>query len=216
MRDVRAPRLYAIADWDVVAGLTPESTNKTEAYLDVVGELVECGIEWIQIRAKRLADGHLYELVERVAERFGTNCSLWIDDRVDVAALLPVAGVHLGQHDLAPAAARSLLGAGCWIGLSTHDLEQVEKADADQSVDVIAFGPVFETSNKVCPDPTVGLASLMRARALTSKPLVAIGGIDAGRAASVFEAGADTVAAIGAFCAASPRAQWSDAVESYL
>jgi thiamine-phosphate pyrophosphorylase len=123
-----------------------------------------------------------------------------VDDRADLAALFPVDGVHVGQRDLPPAAARRVVGGGVRIGLSTHDEEQLAAADADPAVDVIAVGPVFPTTGKEDPDPVVGLSFVRRARERTRKPLVAIGGIDAGNVAEVLAAGADAAAVLGAVC----------------
>jgi len=113
---------------------------------------------------------------------------------------VPAAGVHLGQRDLPPAAARRVVGPDCRIGLSTHDDEQLAAAAADPDVDLVAVGPVFPTASKASPDPVVGLGFVRRARAATSKPLVAIGGIDAGNLAQVLAAGADEVAVLSALC----------------
>ncbi len=114
-----------------------------------------------------------------------------MDDRADLAALFPVAGLHVGQRDLPPAAARRVVGGGVRIGLSTHDEEQLAAADEDPDVDVIAVGPVFPTTGKAHPDPVVGLDFVRWARERTRKRLVAIGGIDAGNLAAVLAAGAD-------------------------
>ena len=86
----------------------------------------------------------------------GSGVRLWVDDRADLAALFPVAGVHLGQTDLPPAAARRVVGEEMWIGLSTHDEEQLRAADADPEVDVVAVGPVFPTTGKERPGPGGG------------------------------------------------------------
>jgi thiamine-phosphate pyrophosphorylase len=131
----------------------------------------------------------------------GSGADLWVDDRADLAALFPVAGVHVGQTDLPPAAVRRALGAGALrIGLSTHNEAQLAAADDDPDVDLIAVGPVFPTASKERPDPVVGLDFVRRARARTAKPLVAIGGIDAANAAAVLAAGADAVVVLGAVC----------------
>jgi thiamine-phosphate pyrophosphorylase len=87
------------------------------------------------------------------------------------------------------------------VGVSTHNLEQVERA-AVSSADYIAVGPVFSTSTKTNPEPMVGLDLLRRARAASDKPLVAIGGITLDLAASTIEAGADSVAVISGILAA--------------
>ncbi|MEA2563328.1 MAG: thiamine-phosphate pyrophosphorylase [Acidobacteriota bacterium] len=197
---MRAPagpsgRIYAIAD---VEALHPTPLPAA------VRAMAEAGIQWIQVRAKQLSGGELCRQMEACCRALeGSGVRLWVDDRADVAALFPppeVAGLHVGQTDLPPAAARRVVGDEMWIGLSTHDEEQLLAADADPDVDVIAVGPVFPTTGKASPDPVVGLSFLRRARELTAKPLVAIGGIDAGNVAQVLASGADTAAVIGAVC----------------
>ena len=194
---MRAPagpsgRIYAIAD---VEALHPTPLSAA------VRDMADAGIQWIQVRAKRLSGGELCRQMESCCRALeGSAVRLWVDDRADVAALFPVAGVHVGQKDLPPAAARRVVGDTMWIGLSTHGEEQLLAADADPDVDVIAVGPVFPTTGKASPDPVVGLDFLRRARGLTAKPLVAIGGIDSGNLAEVVAAGADAVAVIGAVC----------------
>ena len=120
---------------------------------------------------------------------------LVVNDRADVARLAGAAGVHLGQDDLPPAAARELLGPESLIGWSTHGPEQVERGDS-LPVDYLAFGPVFPTATKKDARPVVGCAGLREVRRLTRKPLVAIGGITPANAAEAIAAGADCVAVI--------------------
>ena len=86
-----------------------------------------------------------------------------------------------------------MIGTGKWVGVSTHNLEQFERATAT-SADYVAVGPVFCTSTKTNPDPVVGIDFIRRVRTLTKKPIVAIGGITVDRAAEVIRAGADSVA----------------------
>lgn len=192
------PPVYAIADLAAL-GAVPLP--------DAAAEMAVAGVEWIQLRAKPrrgdppLSDRHLYRLVEEtVAALEGTGAALWIDDRVDLAALFPAAGVHLGQRDLPPAAARRVVGDGVWIGASSHGEGELAAAAEDPEVDVVAVGPVFPTASKENPDPVVGLELVRRARRATEKPLVAIGGIDAGNVASVLAAGADSAAVLSAAC----------------
>ncbi len=189
--------VYAIADVEALAA----TGTRGAGVADAVAAMARGGAAWVQIRAKRLPDRDLLDLAlacRRVLEETGT--SLWIDDRPDVAALCGAAGVHLGQADLPPAAARRLLGPEIWIGRSTHDREQLREAAADPAVDVVAIGPVFATRSKERPDPVVGLDLVRWARAATDKPLVAIGGIDAATIAQVLAAGADAAAVISAVC----------------
>lgn len=189
---LRPASLYAIADAEAL-GETPLPA--------AVLAMAEAGVHWIQVRAKRLSGGALYRSLEeccRVLE--GSGAALWVDDRADLAALFRVAGVHVGQSDLPPGAVRRVVGEGMWIGLSTHEEAQLRAADADGEVDLIAVGPVYATTGKERPDPVVGLPFVRRARRLTARPLLAIGGIDAGNAAAVLAAGADTVVVLGAVC----------------
>lgn len=187
----RVPSLYAIADADVLG---------IERVPPAIAAMAAGGIAWIQIRAKHAADSELARTVERALEGLPAGVTLWIDDRPDVAALYALAGVHVGREDLPPAAARAVVGDACWIGSSTHDLDQVAAADADGDVDVIALGPIFPTRHKQAPDPVVGLEALSRARGLTAKPLVAIGGITAETVVDVIAAGADSAVVLGAVC----------------
>jgi thiamine-phosphate pyrophosphorylase len=119
-----------------------------------------------------------------------------MNDRADLAALAGWDGVHVGQSDLSPEDARIVIGADKVIGVSTHTDAQVIAADAG-AADYVAIGPVFATGTKLDASPVVGLDGVRRARALTRKPLVAIGGITRENARPVIEAGADSVAVIG-------------------
>jgi thiamine-phosphate pyrophosphorylase len=189
--------IYAIADAEALAPL---------AVAAAAAEMAAAGVRTIQLRGKRLSGRQWFEAVESCCRALeGSDADLWVDDRADLAALFPVAGVHLGQRDLPAAAARRVVGEAPWIGLSTHDQRQLAAADADPEVALIAVGPIFPTRGKADPDPPVGLDFLRWARARTAKPLVAIGGIDAGSVAAVLAAGADSAAALGAVCRGDVR-----------
>jgi len=120
---------------------------------------------------------------------------LIMNDRADLCLAAELDGLHVGQDDLSPEAARRIIGPDRWLGVSTHNPEQLAEADKT-SADYLAIGPVFATTTKTNPDPVVGLEGVRRARELTRKPLVAIGGITRANARSVIEAGADAVAVI--------------------
>lgn len=188
----RPAPLYAVADREALA---------PRPLAEAVAEMAAAGVRWIQVRAKRASGVELYRELELCRRRLeGSRVVLWVDDRADLAALVEAAGVHLGQRDLPPLAARAALGAERWIGLSTHGEEEVRRAEADPEVDLVAVGPVFPTRGKERPDPVVGVEFVRRARALTRKPLVAIGGLDAANLAAVLAAGADAAAVLGAVC----------------
>lgn len=116
-----------------------------------------------------------------------------INDRADFANLLDAA-LHLGQTDLPPVAARKIVSDGV-IGFSTHNRNQFERGN-EEPVNYLALGPIYPTTSKAQPDPVLGLDGLRSFRKLTSKPVVAIGGITIADAVEVLEAGADSIATV--------------------
>ena len=132
------------------------------------------------------------ELVRNLCRQAGAL--FVVNDRADIARLLDAA-LHLGQTDLPPSDARRILGPDRVIGFSTHNADQL-RAAAAEPVDYLALGPIFRTHSKDNPDPIVGIDNLRAWRSLTSRPLVAIGGITRLNSASVLGAGADSVAVI--------------------
>ena len=182
-------RLYPITDRQT-SGLS---------HAEQVERLSAGGARLIQLREKNLAPGEFYREAEaalRVARSRGVL--IIINDRVDIAFALRADGVHLGQDDLPPEAARRVLGHGAVIGFSTHNAQQAQRA-ATMPVDYIAIGPICATVTKVKPDPVVGLNELRRIRNLLGPiPLVAIGGITAENAVEITSAGADAVALVSA------------------
>lgn len=182
--------LYAIVDTDGRAD--DDVGGRARAMLDA-------GVRLLQLRAKGVPTERVVELARLLAGLCRAAGALFlVNDRSDIALLVGADGVHLGQEDLPPAAARRLLGPGKIIGLSTHNPEQVLQAAAAGEADYLGFGPIFATASKANPDPVVGVATLRQVRALVALPLVAIGGIDETNAAAVRGAGADAVAMIGA------------------
>jgi thiamine-phosphate pyrophosphorylase len=163
---------------------------------DFARALVDGGAAWIQFRHKGSWTRDVVETLERMS---GLGATLIVNDRADMAALFG-AGLHLGQDDLPVELARRVLRPGQVVGFSTHNEAQLLEADADY----LALGPIFGTASKERPDPVVGLGELRRLRAMTQKPLVAIGGISRATAPAVLEAGADSVAVIGDLLPAEP------------
>jgi len=172
-----------------------------------VSLLADGGATFVQLREKNLPVLDFYNDAKAalsVARQRGVT--LIINDRVDLALAIGADGVHLGQDDLPPDAARKLLGDKAIIGYSTHNVSQAIAA-ASLPVDYVAIGPIFETGTKANPDPVVGLEGLRAVRdAIGNLPLVAIGGITLAGAASVIEAGADSIALISALLSAGPNA----------
>jgi len=127
----------------------------------------------------------------------GRDVTLIMNDRADLALAAGFDGVHVGQDDLEIESVRKVVGSKLIVGASTHNPEQLRLAD-QTSADYLAIGPVFATATKANPDPVVGIEGVTAARQLTTKPLVAIGGISAANAKAVIEAGADSLALISA------------------
>jgi thiamine-phosphate pyrophosphorylase len=197
----KIPRLYPILDAELVLREVAEDRSRREELLwRVVAELADAGVEILQYRNKLDEDAVVIDDARVIREAAPRSMRLILNDRAALVARIGWDGVHVGQEDLTPAEARNQAGATPWVGLSTHNKEQMRAADLEP-VDYLAIGPVFATGSKANPDPVVGLDGVQRARALTSKPLVAIGGITAENAAAVIDAGADAVAVIAAIFA---------------
>lgn len=182
------PRFYPILDTGLCTRRGLDIVSAAEAIL-------AGGAKILQLRHKT----HFSRDVFAQAERIGSHCAaagalFVMNDRADMALLLD-AGLHLGQDDLPAEAARRLIGPERLLGLSTHNDAQL-RAALREPVDYIALGPIFSTASKLNPDPLVGVEELRRLRALTEKPLVAIGGITRANAGEVIAAGADSVAVI--------------------
>jgi len=205
-------RVYAILD----AGCFPN----TQALFAAAEELAGGGCTLLQYRNKSGNARVMLEQARELRRRFGSHpfakgakepalsersepkgwgahdsVRLIMNDRADLCLAAEFDGVHVGQEDLSPESVRKIIGPDRWLGVSTHNPEQLREADLT-SADYLAIGPVFATSSKEKPDPVIGLEGVRRARALTRKPLVAIGGITRANAASVIDAGADSVAVI--------------------
>ena len=182
-------RLYAIVDVDVLRAHGCRVRSFGE-------EMRRAGVGLVQYRNKNGTPEDMLRDAAILREVFaGTGATLLMNDRADLAALAGWDGVHVGQGDLAPADARMVAGAGSIVGISTHVAAEIEAASAS-CADYVAIGPVFATGTKLDASPVVGLEGVRRARMLTRKPLVAIGGITRANARSVIDAGADAVAVI--------------------
>jgi len=180
-------RLYCILD----------SSNfpDTEALCLSASEVVAGGVTLLQYRNKTDDARQMLAQARELKRILGSSVTLIMNDRADLCLAAGFDGVHVGQDDLSPAGVRAVIGNRRWIGVSTHNPEQLAEADKT-TANYLAIGPVFSTLSKANPDPVIGLDGVRRVRALTRKPLVAIGGITRGNCRSVIEAGADAVAVI--------------------
>lgn len=192
----RLPRVYPLTD-EKLSGLS---------HAEQVRWLSLGGATLVQLREKQMSPKEFYEQA-RAAVEVAKQCGvrLIINDRVDVALAVGAHGVHLGQDDMPPEAARKLLGEQAIVGYSTHNVEQAIEA-SELPIDYLAIGPIFTTSTKSNTAPVLGLEGLHAVRqAIGDFPLVAIGGLTSANARDVIEAGADSVAVISALLANSDR-----------
>jgi len=172
------------------------------SHAEQVTRLIRGGATLIQLREKNLSPREFFYQAQAALKVARThNVRLIINDRVDIALALRADGVHLGQHDMPPQAARAMLGDRALIGFSSHNLVQAIAA-ITLPIDYLAIGPIFPTSSKNKPDPVVGLAGVREIKeAVGHLPLVAIGGITAQNIDRVLMEGADSVAVISAVLA---------------
>lgn len=181
------PRVYPIVD--------AANFSSSRDLLDFARKLVSGGATLLQYRNKQGTARQVLSDARNLRLATGQGIRWIMNDRADLCLAAGCDGVHVGQDDLSPEFARTVVKAGKWVGVSSHTIEQAIAADAT-SADYIAIGPIFETKSKEQPDPAVGLESLKKVRAATHKPLVAIGGITPANCRSVIDAGADSVAVI--------------------
>jgi thiamine-phosphate pyrophosphorylase len=183
------PRLYPIVD--------ASSFADDHALFQFVEELLSAGVTLLQYRNKQGSPRQMLSHARELRRIAAGRARLIMNDRADLCLAAGFDGVHVGQDDLPPEAVRGIVGKPLWMGVSTHNVEQLRHA-AQTDADYLAIGPVYATTSKENPDPVVGLDGVRAARALTRKPLVGIGGVTRANARSVIEAGADSVAVISA------------------
>ena len=190
---LKKTKIYAIIDPDFCKGRDPFLSAKAA----IIG-----GAEVIQLRCKNRTDGYIYRTAVDIAKECRKRKVIFlINDRVDIAKLTGADGVHLGQNDIPVKTARSILGSGKIIGLSTHNTKEIREALRSKP-DYIGFGPVFKTKTKMGLPDIVGLMKLKEAARSVLLPVVAIGGINEKNIRSVAEAGADYAALISVICGA--------------
>ncbi len=159
---IQIPRLYAILD--------PSAFREDQTLFRAAEDLTAAGVSLIQYRNKSGNARQMLDHARELKRRLGVSVKLIMNDRADLALVAGFDGVHVGQDDLSPEGARGVIGDQLWLGVSTHNPEQVREAD-QTSADYIAVGPVFATASKANPDPVIGLEGVRRARDVDPKGL---------------------------------------------
>lgn len=196
-------RLYPIVDAELCA-------RASRAPLDVARAFLNAGAAWLQLRCKGMDSGAFLELAEQVvAAANEAGARVIVNDRADVAAMARAHGLHVGQDDLTPSDARTVVGAKAILGLSTHTREQWESA-VREPISYLAIGPVFGSVTKDTGYTAVGLDAVRAASAAARAAglsTVAIGGITLETAPQVIAAGASSVAVISDLLTGDPEAR---------
>ena len=188
MRSLHECRLYGIIDLGYV--------ERRDA-ARIVEQMVEGGVDLIQLRGKNKSIGELMELSAELHEWTAKSSTpLIVNDHPEIARRVPVEGVHVGQNDDTIRLARQKAAREILVGKSTHSLEQARAAQGE-GADYIGFGPIFATPTK--PDYTpIGLEDVRRVHAEVSLPIFCIGGINIDNLLSVIDAGAKRVVMVSA------------------
>lgn len=176
-------------------GLYGILTDPVIGYEALAKIMVDKGVPYIQLRMKRASADEVRKTAIRLRKIVSGASKLIINDHPKIAKDVDADGVHLGQDDISFSLARHILGEKAIIGLSTHNLKQVEAA-CSHNPDYIGTGPVFTTPTKAVPDPVIGLDGMSAMKAAATVPTVAIGGIDLSNIHAVLDRGARNICAV--------------------
>jgi thiamine-phosphate pyrophosphorylase len=181
-------RLYGIIDLGYV-----EARDTAR----IVEQMIEGGVDLIQLRAKNKSIEELVKLAKELHELTAKSAApLIVNDYAEVASSTPVEGVHVGQDDDSIEIVRRRVKRDILVGKSTHSLEQARAAERE-GADYIGFGPIFATPTK--PDyAPIGLENIRRVHAEVNLPIFCIGGINIDNLQSVIDAGAKRVVMVSA------------------
>jgi len=187
------PRIYPITD---------KSLARKSSHFAILKELAQGGARFVQIRDKDTPVRELLRDLEKCRKYAETHkITLILNDRCDLVLSANLMGVHLGQDDIPPESARTLIGKKRIIGYSTHNLSQARQSSG-LPVDYIGFGPVYATATKANAGSAAGLKKLAQVCRAATTPVVAIGGIGLEEIRPVLKAGAASAAVISAIMTA--------------
>ena len=188
MNALRECRLYGIIDLGYAEGSDAAR---------IVEQMIEGGVDLIQIRGKNKSLGELVDLAAELHEFASTSSTpVIVNDHAEVAARVPIEGVHVGQDDDSIQTVRQKAAREILVGKSTHSLEQARAAQRERA-DYIGFGPIFATPTK--PDyAPIGLENIRRVHAEVHLPIFCIGGINIDNLQRVIDAGAKRVVMVSA------------------
>ncbi|GAB3528620.1 thiamine phosphate synthase [Pontibacter brevis] len=183
---------------------------------EVVEAAVKGGVDLVQIREKNLTEKAFLKKTQQLKELLDRyQVPLIVNDNLQVAVQSKAAGIHVGNNDMAPAA---ILKEWAACGILGYSLEYEEHLHSTHAAlaDYLALSPVFSTPTKQDTVTEWGLDGISRIRALTAKPLVAIGRVSEANAADIVKAGADCLAVVSAICSAPNPARAAERIRNEI
>jgi thiamine-phosphate pyrophosphorylase len=196
-RDPSIYRICLVTDRELAGG---------RSLVDVVGAAVQGGVTMVQLREKTATTREFLEEARALKALLAPHgVPLVINDRVDIALAVDAEGIHVGQKDMPVAQVRAL-APGRIVGLSITNAAQMVGADT-QMCDYLGVGPLYLQQTKPDASTPLGVDGFAKLRAMTDRPVMAIGGLKAGNSAPVIAAGANGLAIVtGIISAKDPRA----------
>ena len=190
----KAERIAAFRDIDIYPVISSEFTNGRPV-LEVLMAIAHGGAKVVQLREKNKTKAEIYELALKYREiTTAHNMLLIINDHLDIALACDADGVHLGQDDLPLDAATAICGE-VFLGCSTHDPEEAEKAVLE-GADYINIGPIYPTGTKAVPCGAVGIGMLDKIVPGLGIPFSVMGGIKSQNILDLLTAGATRIAMV--------------------
>jgi thiamine-phosphate pyrophosphorylase len=206
LRNLSDCRLYGILDLNYVA---PADAGR------VASAMIDGGVDLIQLRAKTHSLEEIVDLAGKLhAITSAAGIPLIVNDHAEVAAQIPVEGIHVGQDDDSIAHARKKSGRAVLIGKSTHGFEQAVAAQRE-GADYIGFGPIFATPTKPDYQP-IGITGIKRVHNEVTAPIFCIGGIKIDNLGEVMAAGAKRVAIVSGLLKAPDIAKYARGCKALL
>ena len=188
--------------------ITDERIGRGRSHLEIAEAAIRGGADVVQLRDKSVSSRGLYDIalqLRRLTRE--AEVPFIVNDRLDIALAADADGVHIGREDLPAPVMRRILGPGKILGISAETVEEALTAERE-GADYLGVGPVFEArGTKPDAGEPLGLDLIARIRRGCRLPIVAIGGIHAGNARSVLDAGANAAAVISAVASADDAAQ---------
>ncbi len=179
--------------------VTDERITDDADFLAILEASLKGGVSIVQLREKHLSAKRFYGralAAKAICSKY--SIPFIVNDRLDIALAVNADGVHLGQNDLPVTVARALLGDDKIIGWSVSNAAQAQQSN-ELPINYIGLSPIFNTPTKTTDlDPPLGIDGLKQLRAISKKPIVCIGGVNATNTHEILLNGGDGIAVVSA------------------